>query len=67
MIMKSLVVCHFNFTRLTGLIDNSPFNLSILIHSNACFMDEIKLIDNHFEQWKLLVWRISMQHGCEES
>lgn len=55
MIMESLVVCHCNFTRLTGLIDNSPFNLSSLIHSNACFMDEIKLTEIHFEQWKLLV------------
>lgn len=54
MIMESLVACHYNFTRLTGLVDNSPFNFSSLIHANACFMDEIKLTESHFEQWKLI-------------
>lgn len=55
MIMQSLVVCHFNSTRLTGLFDNSPFSLSSLIYSNAGFMDEIKLTENHSEQRKLIV------------
>lgn len=45
MIMESLVVCHFNFTRLTGLIDNSPFSLSSLIYSK-CLLDEIKLTES---------------------
>ncbi|KAL4721501.1 hypothetical protein ACJJTC_013475 [Scirpophaga incertulas] len=31
-----------------------PFNFSSLIYRNACFMDECKLTDNHFEQWKQL-------------
>lgn len=54
MMMEFLMVCHFNFTGLIGLIDNFPFNLSLLTHSNACFMNEIKLTENHFEQWKLI-------------
>jgi len=54
MIMESLLTCHYNYTRLTGLVDYSPFNFSSLIHSNACFMDEIKVTDSHFEQWKLI-------------
>lgn len=54
MIMQSLVSCHYNFTNLTGLIESSPFNFASLIYSNACFMDEIKVTDNHFEQWKLI-------------
>ncbi|KAL4710087.1 hypothetical protein ACJJTC_016489 [Scirpophaga incertulas] len=53
-IMESLVECHFNYTCLTGLTPTSPFNFSSLIYRNACFMDECKLTDNHFEQWKQL-------------
>jgi DNA replication protein DnaC len=53
-IMQSLVECHFNYTRLTGLNPNSTFNFSSLLHTNACFMDECKLTDNQFEKWKLL-------------
>jgi hypothetical protein len=53
-IMQSLVECHFNYTRLTGLNPNSTFNFASLLHTNACFMDECKLTDNQFEQWKLL-------------
>lgn len=60
MIMNSLVECHFNFSRLTGLISNSSFNFSGLIHTNACFMDECKLTDNQFEQWKLLASGLPM-------
>lgn len=54
MIMSSLVDCHFNYCRLTGLTPNSSFNFSGLLHCNACFMDECKLTENQFEQWKLL-------------
>jgi hypothetical protein len=54
MIMHPLVECHFNYCKLTGLNPNSTLNFSSLIHSNACFMDECKLTDNQFEQWKLL-------------
>lgn len=54
MVMESLVEMQFNYERLTGLTPNSPFNFSALVHKNACFMDECKLTDNQFEQWKLL-------------
>lgn len=54
MIMSSLIECQFNFCRLTGLTPNSSFNFRNLLHSNACFMDECKLTENQFEQWKLL-------------
>lgn len=54
MIMESLVDMHFNYSRLTGLTPNSSFNFASLVHTNACFMDECKLTDNQFEQWKLL-------------
>lgn len=54
MLMESLVRMHFNYERLTGLTPQSSFNFSSLIHSNACFMDECKLTENQFEQWKLL-------------
>lgn len=54
MIMESLVNLHFNFTRLTGLTPNSSFNFASLLNTNACFMDECKVTDNQFEQWKLL-------------
>lgn len=54
MIMESLVNLHFNFARLTGLTPNSSFNFASLLNTNACFMDECKLTDNQFEQWKLL-------------
>lgn len=54
MIMTSLAECQFNFCRLTGLTPNSSFNFSGLLHSNACLMDECKLTENQFEQWKLL-------------
>lgn len=54
MLMNSLVDCHFNYSRLTGLVSNSSFNFSGLLHTNACLMDECKLTDNQFEQWKLL-------------
>lgn len=54
MIMESLVTMHYNFERLTGLTPGSSFNFSSLLHTNACFMDECKLTDNQFEQWKLL-------------
>lgn len=54
MIMESLVRLHYNFSRLTGLTPGSSFNFSSLLHTNACFMDECKLTDNQFEQWKLL-------------
>lgn len=54
MIMESLVALHYNFARLTGLTPNSSFNFASLLNVNACFMDECKLTDNHFEQWKLL-------------
>lgn len=60
MIMNSLVECHFNFCRLTGLISNSSFNFSGLLHTNACLMDECKLTDNQFEQWKLLASGLPM-------
>jgi len=54
MIMETLVACHYNFTRLTGLSSGSTFNFSSLLHTNACLMDECKLTENQFEQWKLL-------------
>lgn len=54
MIMESLVQMHYNFERLTGLTPGSSFNFCSLVHSNACFMDECKLTENQFEQWKLL-------------
>lgn len=54
MIMESLVECHYNFGRLTGLTSSSSFNFSSLLNMNACLMDECKLTDNQFEQWKLL-------------
>jgi len=54
MLMETLVNCHYNFTRLTGLNSGSSFNFSSLLHTNACFMDECKLTENQFEQWKLL-------------
>lgn len=54
MIMESLVNLHYNFARLTGLTANSSFNFSSLLNVNACFMDECRLTDNQFEQWKLL-------------
>lgn len=60
MIMTSLVECHFNYCRLTGLISNSSFNFSGLLHTNACLMDECKLTDNQFEQWKLLASGLPM-------
>lgn len=60
MIMESLVELHFNYERLTGLTPGSSFNFSSLIHSNACFMDECRLTDNQFEQWKLLAARQPM-------
>lgn len=60
MIMNSLVFCHYNFCRLTGLIANSSFNFSGLLHTNACLMDECKLTDNQFEQWKMLASGMDM-------
>jgi hypothetical protein len=60
MLMDSLVKCNFNYTRLTGLVPGSSFNFSNLLHCNACFMDECKLTDNQFEQWKLLAGRSPM-------
>lgn len=54
MVMESLVRMHYNFERLTGLTPGSSFNFSSLLHTNACFMDECKLTENQFEQWKLL-------------
>lgn len=54
MIMESLVQMHYNYERLTGLTPGSSFNFCSLVHSNACFMDECKLTENQFEQWKLL-------------
>lgn len=53
-IMKTLVDCHYNYTTLTGLSPTSTFNFTSLLFRNACFMDECKLLDNHFESWKLL-------------
>lgn len=60
MIMESLVALHYNYCRLTGLTPTSPFNFASLLHTNACFMDECKLTDNQFEQWKLLAGRQPM-------
>lgn len=54
MIIESLINCHFNYTRLTGLNESSSFNFSSLVHSNACLMDEIKVTETLFEVWKLL-------------
>lgn len=54
MIMESLVQLHYNYERLTGLTPGSSFNFCSLVHSNACFMDECRLTENQFEQWKLL-------------
>lgn len=54
MIMESLVQLHYNYERLTGLTPGSSFNFCSLVHTNACFMDECKLTDTQFEQWKLL-------------
>lgn len=54
MVMESLVECHYNYSRLTGLHSNSSFNFSSLLNTNACLMDECKMTDNQFEQWKLL-------------
>lgn len=59
-IMNSLVECQLNFCRLTGLTPNSSYHFSGLLHSNACFMDECKLTENQFEQWKLLASGMSM-------
>lgn len=60
MIMTSLIECHFNYCRLTGLTPNSSFNFSGLLHCNAVLMDECKLTENQFEQWKLLASRMPM-------
>lgn len=60
MLMNSLIECQFNYCRLTGLTPNSSFNFSGLLHCNACFMDECKLTENQFEQWKLLASRMPM-------
>lgn len=60
MIMNSLVECHFNYCRLTGLTPNSSFNFSGLLHCNACLMDECKLTENQFEQWKMLASKVPM-------
>lgn len=54
MVMESLVNMHYNFERLTGLPPGSSFNFASLLHTNTCFMDECKLTENQFEQWKLL-------------
>ncbi|KAI8437472.1 hypothetical protein MSG28_011794 [Choristoneura fumiferana] len=54
MIMESLCDVNFNVSRLTGLTPNSQFNFASVYNTNACFMDECKLTDNQFEQWKLL-------------
>lgn len=60
MIMKSLVEMHYNYAILTGLQPTSPFNFASLYARNACFMDECKLTDNQYEQWKLLAGRQTM-------
>lgn len=60
MIMETLQALHYNTTRLTGLTPNSSFNFMSLLHTNACFMDECKLTDNQFEQWKLLAGGAAM-------
>lgn len=60
MIMESLVAMHYNYCRLTGLQPTSPFNFASLLDTNAVFMDECKLTDNQFEQWKLLAARQPM-------
>lgn len=54
MIMTSLVDAQFNYCRLTGLTPDSSLNFSGLFHCNACLMDESKIKENQFEQWKLL-------------
>lgn len=54
MIMESLIQMHYNYERLTGLTAGSSFNFCSLVHANACFMDECKLTENQFKQWKLL-------------
>lgn len=54
LLMNSLIQCHYNYSRLTGLFSASNFNFASLVNTNACFMDECKLTDNQFEQWKLL-------------
>lgn len=54
MVIESLISCHFNFTRLTGVNETSSFNFASLIHANACLMDEIKVTNHLFETWKLL-------------
>lgn len=56
-IMESLVLCHYNFSRLTCLHSNSMFNFGSLVHSNAVYMDECKMKQNQFEQWKLIASR----------
>ncbi|CAG4951060.1 unnamed protein product [Parnassius apollo] len=60
MLATSLVESQFNYCRLTGLTPNSSFNFSGLLHTNACFMDECKLTENQFEQWKLLASGLPM-------
>ncbi|CAG5047376.1 unnamed protein product [Parnassius apollo] len=54
MLMRSLVDMHYNYAILTGLQPTSAFNFANLVTRNACFMDECRLTDNQFEQWKLL-------------
>lgn len=60
LVMKSLIEMHYNYCILTGLQPTSPFNFSNTYMRNACFMDECKLTDNQFEQWKLLAGRQPM-------
>ncbi|CAH2105911.1 unnamed protein product [Euphydryas editha] len=60
MIMKSLVEMHYNYVIITGLQPTSPFNFSSAFNRNAIFMDECKLTDNQFEQWKLIAGRKPM-------
>lgn len=52
--MKSLVEMHYNYAFITGLQSTSPFNFSSAYDRNEIFMDECKLADNQFEQWKLI-------------
>lgn len=60
MVMTSLADAQFNTGKLTGLASNSSFNFASIVHCNACFMDECKLTNNQFEQWKLLAANADM-------
>ncbi|CAH2088625.1 unnamed protein product [Euphydryas editha] len=50
----------YDTTNEMRLQPTSPYNFSSAFNRNAIFMDECKLTDNQFEQWKLIAGRQPM-------